>query len=122
MRAFRVPFCQIVFLLQGVKMRRLFCLALLGCLVVGVGTRELFADSLFLHNDASLLASANMTYTPPPTLIPAFTNGDYYAGALQWTDTTTSQNFSTFCVDINHDVGLGGTYTMTPVQTLSAQL
>src|SRR6266478_10075849 len=101
-------------------MRHWFCFALLGCIVIASGTRELLADSLLLQNDTSLLSSVNMTYTPPPVLAPPFSNGDYYAGALKWTDTTTNANFNTFCIDINHDVNLGHTYTMTPGQALSA--
>jgi len=50
-----------------------------------------------------------------PVLNPAVNNVNAYSGVLNWLDLSVNPHTSlqSFCIDINHDISLGGTYTFT---------
>jgi hypothetical protein len=76
-----------------------------------VFTGLLRADTLFL----SSASPAEIVQVNAPTLNPAVNNVNVYSGVLNWINqsVTPQQSLQSFCIDINHDIGLGGTYTYT---------
>jgi hypothetical protein len=83
--------------------------------IVAVGMLGAMASS----SRADTYVAANLTGVSP-SLATATLNGsgNFYAGLLNWNVVATSNssvfavgsNFNTYCVDISHDIGIGGTY------------
>ena len=67
------------------------------------------ADTLVLSG----ASPAEIVHINAPTLNPAVNNVNAYSGVLNWLDKSVNPNKSlqSFCIDINHDISLGGTYT-----------
>src|SRR5258708_6880578 len=81
------------------------------CTLLMAGMSVSRADTMVLQS----ATPAEIVHLNAPTLNPAVNNVDGYAGVLNWLDTSVNpqKSFQSFCIDVNHDISLGGTYTYT---------